>query len=143
MAKELTHRVKNEIVERQVNFLKVNYHNELINYDKLGEYLREGLEGYSSKEGELNEKVDFELLKNLDKGNKNTISRMCNAAMEVNHILFKKGLVLDKIIYRDDIRDIHLVRLYRHNQKEGRGIRNYGLKTSKLLEDYLTKKELI
>src|SRR5574344_2547381 len=102
MMKELTDRVKQEIVERQISFLKVNHPNELVDYDKLGEYLRESLEGYSSKNGEMNERVDLELLKSLENGNSNTISRMFNVAMDVNNSLFKKGLVLERVIYRED-----------------------------------------
>lgn len=144
MAKELTDRVKQEIVERQIGFLKVNYPNELVNYDKIGEYLKESLEGYSLKNGEVNEKVDLELLKNLENGNQNIISRMFNAAMDVNNSLVKKGLVWDRtIIYREDVKDMHLIRLYKYNKEEGREVRNYGKGTAQLLEAYLTKKGLI
>ncbi len=143
MARELTDRVKQEIVERQISFLKVNHPNELVDYDKLGEYLRESLEGYSSKNGEMNERVDLELLKSLENGNSNTISRMFNVAMDVNNSLFKKGLVLERVIYREDVKDSHLIRLYRYSEEEGREVRNYGNGTSKLLEAYLIKKRLI
>ena len=57
MVKELTDRVKEEIVKTQIDFIKNNYPHELINYDKLGEYLTESISGYSSKELELNEKL--------------------------------------------------------------------------------------
>lgn len=143
MARELTDRVKQEIVERQISFLKVNHSNELVNYDKLGEYLRESLEGYSSKNGETNEKVDLELLKSLENGNSKIISRMFNVAMDVNNSLFKKGLVLERVIYREDVKDSHLIRLYKYNEEDGREIRNYGKGTSQLLEAYLIKKGLI
>jgi|GEM_PF-1811185 len=143
MAKELTDRVKQEIVERQISFLKVNHPNELVNYDKLGEYLRESLEGYSSKNGEMNEKVDLELLKSLENGNSKIISRMFNVAMDVNNSLFKKGLALEKVTYREDVKDAHLIRLYKYHEEDGREIRNYGEGTSQLLKAYLIKKGLI
>lgn len=142
MAKELTDRVKQEIVERQISFLKVNHPNELVNYDKLGEYLRESLEGYSSKNGEMEERVDVNLLKELENGNLKLISRMFNAAIDLNNSLVKKGLACDRIIQRGEVKDLHLMRLYRHHE-EGREIRNYGERTAKLLVKYLTKKGLI
>lgn len=132
MSKELTDRIKNEIVTRQIKFLKSNYPNELINYNTLKKYLSESLKNYSSKKLEINETVDFELLKNLQEGKSRVTARLFDAAMYINNIS-----------YRYDVKDKHLITLYENNKEARKWSRGYGVKTSELLVKYLTKKGLI
>jgi hypothetical protein len=133
MTKELTDRIKEEIVKMQVDFIKHNYPNEMINYDKLGEYLSESLRGYSSKDGEMNEKVDIKLLKSLQGTTLTSAYRLFHAARIINDMHFDD----------DDVRDKHLIKLHENDEYARRHFRNYGKKTSKILSDYLTKKGFI
>ncbi len=132
MAKELTDRIKNEIVETQIEFLKTNYPDEGIDYNKLKVQLNEGLQAYSSKNREINELVDFKLLRKLQDGNSKLTSRLFGAAMQLNHIS-----------HAEDLKDKHLLALYEQDRGARNYVRNYGEKTSQLLVKYLTKKGFI
>lgn len=129
MTKELTDRIKKEIVNKQIKFLKDNYPNELINYNKLEEYLSEALRGYSSKKLEINERVNLKLLRNLQDENSTTAAKLFQT---VNNIPLK-----------GDVPDKHLITFYENNKEALMKIKGYGEKTQQLLIDYLIKKGII
>lgn len=132
MAKELSDRIKNEIVEKQIEFLKTNYPDESTDYNVLKERLAESLKDYSSSNNNINELVDFKLLRNLQGGNSKVTSRLFGAAMSFNHLP-----------HAEDLKDKHLLALYEQDRGARNYVRNYGEKTSQLLAKYLIKKGLI
>jgi hypothetical protein len=146
MRKELTDKMREEIVKAQINFIQKNHPYFLTgNGELLQEYLTEGLNEYSSEIVSVNSKVDMKLLESLQDGNKTTASKLINAAM-INNFLIKAGreiIDFDETNFDESIKDRHLVALYKKDEHARRYIVNYGPKTSKLLSDYLTKRGLI
>lgn len=133
MTKELTDKMKEEMAEFQIYFIKEN-HPEMIvsSYELLKEYLAEGLKEYSQEKVSVNRKVDMKLLKSLQ-GNK-------RRGIAVRLINCVRGTIEDNDLFNEKDKD--LMQLYEYN-KEGKWIRNFGEETERLLTKYLTKKGLI
>jgi hypothetical protein len=133
MRKELTDKMRADMAKVQVDFLKTHYPDLLTtDYELLKKSLAEGLRGYSQEIVNVNRKVDFELLKSLQDGNKSTAVKLIHAVRAWN---------LSNFHYT--IQDKHLMRLYKNDKEARKHIVQYGEKTSKLLSDYLTKRGLI
>lgn len=137
MTKELTDKMKGEIVESQINLIKENDKNGIINYESLKRYLTEGINEYFSGDGCLNEEVDYILMKQIEK-----------------EIGGKKFARLDFIIRcqndfpSNNFKNKDLLNFYNKAEQslKTRGffrIRNYGHGCHGLLTAYLKAKALI
>lgn len=139
----LDEKVKNEIVDAQIKYLRKEQPNNLINYDSLKGYLSEAIREYFP-EDLLNKEPDYDLLMKLEKiETKNwkgePMSYGSGNAIRLRHAI---TTALDlNLSFGDKITNKQFVEFY--NNPNSLKTRNYGMKSQKLLRDYLTKKGLI
>lgn len=151
MTRRLTDKVKTEIVKKQIEFLKNKYPSNLIKYSILKNDLTEAINGYLTETfnrfpvltnglKELNKKVDFLFLKNLEReAGAGSVSRIWQASRlweDVKRGKYPTNLKLVEF-YKKAEKDLS------ENKYKSFSIRNYGLRSHKLLETYLIQKGLI
>jgi len=132
MTKKLTSKLKEEIVETQIDFIKNKYPNDLINYDILKSYLIESLNDYP-KSFDKNS-VDIDFLNSLGGKSNKVATRLLNE--------IKKYYYSYKNEETPFLKNSHLLEAF----KDKRGFRigsHAGKKSWELLEKYLVKKNLI
>jgi hypothetical protein len=138
MAKELTNKVKEGIVNSQLNSIMEMDFNNLINHHTIKDCLIKGMNEYLSKE-EKNKEIDIRLMKELDKKNgSKVLTRLINSAREYF-----------QVEYPNNPNESQVLELYNtaQNNLEKNGkyftIKNYGCGAHTLLGTYLKEKKLI
>ena len=141
MPRELTDKVINEIVEAQMNRVKEENPGNLINYDSLKRCLIEAAGGYLDEKEELNNRVDYELLHNIEKKsntNKKVFTRLINSIRDFYGIPKRAELKNRNLL------ELHGVAMENIRKKDPYSrIPNYGHATHSLLTNYLQEKGLI
>ena len=155
----ITDKVKEEIVERQISHIKKKGVSDLINYKSLKKYLGEAIDGdlagilkrylneynnsphsLQNRANELNKKMDLLVLKKLGDGaGKGSVARLWQAANLLEDIQFGRYPTNQRLLdfYNEAEKNLH------ENNYKHFSIRNYGIRSHKLLETYLTQKGLI
>jgi hypothetical protein len=140
--KNIDERVKNELVDAQIKYLKEKQPSELINYGSLRKYLSESISEYFPDDL-LNKTPDYNLLNELDniKTENWKGEAMSYQAGRVARLVNKIKDTSKTWRNDEEMTNKEFVEFYKIAQN-GK-IYNYGAKTHQLLKDYLTKKNLI
>ena len=141
--KNIDEKVKNEIVNIQIKYLRENQPSELINYDSLKGYLSKAISEYFPNDL-LNEFPDYDLLKDLETINTKNWKGEPMSYQSGNVVRLKNAIIIGlNLNFGHKITNKEFVELYKLAEDSKGKIRNYGEKTHKLLKEYLTRKELI
>jgi hypothetical protein len=144
MAKELTDKIKEEIIEAQIGYLKKDHPEKLFlftNYSNLRESLTKALNQYlkdnSLPEDAIKEKVDYTLIKQLNQNLGGRVSRRL-----INCIISNIDVKSSSELENKDL--LGFYNLAEVALAQGRYLpRQYGKKSHELLEQYLKEKKLI
>jgi len=150
MGKEISDKVKQEIADSQISAIQKDNTSAMINHDVLRGYLMNGLDSYiannpevnlpsPTKEGVLNEKVDFKFLRKMEKEQgTHLVVRVKNAVH-----------MYSDIEYQEEFKNSHFLQFYNKAEETlietghfGR-IRNYRDGSHQFLKKYLQEKGLI
>jgi len=139
MKKELTNKMKEKIVEYQINVIKEKEGNNPVSQDFLKEYLMEGINRFSLEGKLFDEELDLKLLRKIENSSGSMVLvRLINSA---RHYF--------KIDCPNNPTDKQLLELYNAAEKEliknekYFSIKNYGQGTHNLLKFYLKEKKLL